>query len=183
MGTLRRLFALSLLGPVLLLTLGMAVARAETVTVPTTPEGEPICVTCHESVSKNVVDTWRSQNHGQNKVGCPTCHNSHDQGFTPKPKAGVCFGCHDVAKAHPDFSPETPGSRCMECHASNVHWLPDESSWFQGGLPTSALDQPTQPESNISASTGRAAGIVVVIVAVVAGLLAGLVFDRFVRDL
>jgi len=75
---------------------GRAEAETATVTVATTPEGEPICVTCHESVSKNVVVTWRSQNHGKNGVGCPTCHNTHDQGLISTPMAKVCFGCHDA---------------------------------------------------------------------------------------
>ena len=168
-----------------LLTVGGGVASAENapVTVVTAPAGEPICVTCHAYVSADVVDTWRSQNHGRNGVGCPTCHNGHDKDFTPKPTAKVCFGCHDVGTIHPDFKPTTPGKRCMECHTANVHWLPGEQSWFQGGLPTSKLEESTQKPSDVSTDAGQTAGVVVVAVAAVVGLIFGLIFDRFVREL
>jgi hypothetical protein len=167
----------------LLVGAGSALAETTTTTVVTAPAGEPICVTCHSYVSADVVDTWRSQNHGRKGVACPACHGGHDKDFTPKPMAKVCFGCHDVKAAHPDFTPETPGKRCMECHTANVHWLPGQQSWFQGGLPTSKLEQSTQKPAEVSASAGRTAGVIVVIIAAIAGLIAGLVFNRFVREL
>jgi nitrate/TMAO reductase-like tetraheme cytochrome c subunit len=167
----------------LLVGAGSALAQTTTTTVVTAPAGEPICVTCHSYVSADVVDTWRSQNHGRKGVACPACHGGHDKDFTPKPMAKVCFGCHDVKAAHPDFTPETPGKRCMECHTANVHWLPGQQSWFQGGLPTSKLEQSTQKPAEVSASAGRTAGVIVVIIAAIAGLIAGLVFNRFVREL
>jgi hypothetical protein len=175
--------ALSLAVVLLLMAAGSAGAETSTTTVVTAPPGEPICVTCHSYVSADVVDTWRSQNHGRNGVGCPVCHGGHDKDFTPKPTAKVCFGCHDVRAAHPDFTPETPGKRCMECHTSNVHWLPGQQSWFQGGLPTSKLEESAQKPSDVSASAGRTTGVAVVILAAIAGLVAGLIFNRFVREL
>lgn len=153
------------------------------VTVATTPEGEPICVTCHDDVSHDVVETWRSQNHGRNGVGCPVCHNSHDQDFTPRPLASVCFGCHDVAVIHPNFTPETPAATCMDCHTANVHWLAGLSSWFYSGLPREDLTGSNEETVGVSASTGRVTGLVVVAVALVLGLVAGFVADHFVRGL
>ena len=153
------------------------------VTVATTPEGEPICVTCHEDVSRNVVETWRSQNHGRNGVSCTACHNSHEQDFTPHPLSDVCFGCHDVVAIHPDFTPDTPAARCMECHTANVHWRADPSSWFYGGLPREDLTGSGEETAGVSASAGRATGLAVVAVALALGVAAGFVVDRFVRGL
>jgi Cytochrome c554 and c-prime len=161
----------------------VAAAATTTTTVATTPEGEPICVTCHASVSPEVVRTWRSQNHGQHQVGCPVCHGGHDQDFHPLPLAEVCFGCHDVAKIHGgDFTPSTPGARCMECHTSNVHWLPGPESWFQGGLPPQDLVA-GPPPPKVSAATGTVAGVVGALLAVAVGVLLGVVLNRFIRGL
>lgn len=176
--------ALGLLAVLVLLLVGAGGAVAETpTTLGTAPAGEPICVTCHSYVSADVVDTWRSQNHGRNGVACPVCHGGHDKDFTPKPMAKVCFDCHDVKAIHPDFTLETPGKRCMECHTANIHWLPGQQSWFQGGLPTSKLEESAQKPSDVSASAGQVTGVIVVIIATIAGLVAGLVFNRFVREL
>jgi len=173
---LRATAAAGILGLLLLGVLG-ALPGAAAAQAP-----EPICVQCHESVSREVVDTWRSQNHGSNGVGCPVCHNTHEQDFRPQPQAGVCFGCHDVAAVHQGFTPETPGTRCMECHTANVHLLPGPGSWFQGGLPPE--DLVAQPEAPpVSAAAGRLAAVVVVLVAAAAGIVIGLVLDRFVREL
>jgi hypothetical protein len=172
--------ALALLACLALASVG---AAATSTTVETTPEGEPICVTCHASVSPEVVRTWRSQNHGQHKVGCPVCHGGHDQEFHPLPLAEVCFGCHDIAKIHGgDFTPATPGARCMECHTSNVHWLPGPESWFQGGLPPQDLVA-GPPPPKVSAATGTVAGIVGALLAVALGVLLGVVLNRFIRGL
>ncbi|MCZ7664157.1 MAG: hypothetical protein M5U22_15050 [Thermoleophilia bacterium] len=160
-----------------------APARAADSTLATAPEGEPICVTCHTNVSPEVVATWRTQNHGRAQVGCPTCHNSHDRDFRPEPLAEVCYGCHDVDRIHPDFTEQTPASRCMDCHTGNVHLLAGPDSWFFGGLPPTKLEGEQPGESQVAASTGRAAGILVVALAVVFGTLIGLVLDRFVRNL
>ena len=112
----------------------------------------------------------------------PSVTASHDQDFTPKPLAEVCFGCHDVQTIHPDFTPETPGKRCMECHTSNVHWLPGQESWFQGGLPPQNLVA-GPPPSKVSAATGVAAGIIVALLAVALGVLLGFVLNRFIHNL
>ena len=159
-------------------------AASTSTTVETTPAGEPICVTCHESVTPEVVRTWRSQNHGKNHVGCPVCHGGHDAAFFhPKPAAGVCFTCHDVAKIHGgDFTPATPGARCMECHTSNVHWLPGPESWFQGGLPPQDLVAGPPPPP-VSVAAGKAAGIIIALSAVAVGLLLGFMLNSFIRNL
>jgi hypothetical protein len=160
----------------LMLVVGMAGAA---------PAGgdEPICVTCHSNVSLEVVQTWRSQNHGRNGVSCEVCHNTHDREFRPKPTVQVCMGCHEVATIHPDFLPETPAERCMDCHTSNVHLYPGQASWFYSGLPPEKLDGTPDPGNEIAGSTGRSAGVVGAVVAVVFGLLLGFLFDRFVRNL
>jgi hypothetical protein len=172
---------------VLSMWLGVSAAQAQdsgsTTTVATTPQGEPICVGCHEGVSLNVVITWRDQSHGRNGVGCQACHNTHDQDFTPHPLSGVCFGCHDVAAIHPDFTVETPAARCMECHTANIHWRADSSSWFYGGLPRDALAGSQEETQGVSASAGRAVGFLVVALALALGLVIGFVVDRFVRGL
>lgn len=93
------------------------------------------------------------------------------------------MGCHDVAAIHPDFLPETPAERCMDCHTSNVHLYPGQASWFYSGLPPEKLDGEQPPEGEIAGSTGRAAGVVGAIIAVVFGLAVGLLIDRFVRNL
>ncbi len=147
-------------------------------------EGDPICVSCHTSVSREVVETWRSQNHGGNGVTCEKCHGTHDSDFTPKPTVTVCMGCHDVASIHEGFLPETPAARCMDCHTSNVHLLPGQASWFYSGLPPDKLaGEDGGDQGGIAGSTGRGAGVIGAAVAVVLGLLFGLVLDRFVRSL
>ncbi len=150
-------------------------------------EGDPICVSCHSSVSLEVVETWRSQNHGRNGVTCETCHNTHDSDFRPKPTVAVCMSCHDVAAIHSGFLPETPAARCMDCHTSNVHLLPGQASWFYSGLPPEKLAGGDGgnggDQGAIASSTGRGAGVIVAAAAVVLGLLVGLVLDRFVRNL
>ncbi len=150
-------------------------------------DGDPICVSCHSSVSLEVVETWRSQNHGRSGVTCEACHNTHDSDFTPKPTVAVCMGCHDVAAIHSGFLPETPAARCMDCHTSNVHLLPGQASWFYSGLPPEKLAGGDGgnggEEGGMAASTGRGAGVIVAAVAVVLGLLVGVVLDRFVRNL
>ena len=160
-----------------------APARAAGVTVATTPAGEPVCVVCHANVSPEVVATWRTQNHGRAKVGCPLCHNSHDQDFRPNPRAELCFGCHDVKRIHGDFTEETPAKRCMECHTGNIHLLPGPDSWFFGGLPKEKLESTGPQQGQVAASTGRATGVVVVALAAAFGIVAGLILDRFVRNL
>ncbi|MHB9148942.1 MAG: multiheme c-type cytochrome [Thermoleophilia bacterium] len=147
-------------------------------------DGDPICVSCHTSVSLDVVETWRSQNHGRNGVTCEKCHGTHDSDFTPKPTVQVCVGCHDVASIHEGFLPETPAARCMDCHTSNVHLLPGQASWFYSGLPPDKLaGEDGGGQGGIAGSTGRGAGVIGAAVAVVLGLLFGLVLDRFVRSL
>jgi len=143
-----------------------------------------VCVSCHSSVSLEVVDTWRSQNHGRNGVTCEVCHNTHDSDFTPKPAVQVCMGCHDVESIHQGFLPQTPAARCMDCHTSNVHLLPGQASWFYSGLPPEKLlGEDGDKEGGIAGSTGRGAGVIGAAGAVVLGLLFGLVLDRFVRSL
>lgn len=146
-------------------------------------DGGPICVGCHQYVSTEVAETWATQNHGRNGVECAVCHSTHEEGIQPNPTARVCFGCHDVDEIHPDFTGETPGERCMECHTSNVHRMPGEGSWFQGGLSREKLESSQKPESAFSEGAGRYAGIAVVILAAVVGLIFGFIMDRFVRNL
>ncbi|MHB1344687.1 MAG: multiheme c-type cytochrome [Thermoleophilia bacterium] len=146
-------------------------------------DDEPVCVTCHTSVSLEVVTSWRSQNHGRNGVSCEVCHNTHDREFRAKPTTEVCMGCHDVESIHQGFLPETPAERCMDCHTSNVHLYPGQASWFYSGLPPEKLEGGEDPGPQIAGSTGRAAGVAGAVVTVVFGLLAGLLIDRFVRNL
>lgn len=147
-------------------------------------DGDPICVSCHTSVSLDVVETWRSQNHGRNGVTCEKCHGTHDSEFTPKPTVQVCMECHDVDSIHQGFLGETPAARCMDCHTSNVHLLPGQASWFYSGLPPDKLaGEDDGDQGAIAGSTGRGAGVIGAAVAVVLGLLFGLVLDRFVRSL
>jgi len=130
-----------------------------------------------------VVTSWRSQNHGRNGVACPVCHNTHDADFRPNPTAAVCLQCHQLAQVHPDMTAETPGSRCMECHTANVHLMPGQESWFEGGLPRSRLiaDQPP-PAGQVSGSTARVAAVVLLVVAVAVGLALGWLFIRLTRS-
>jgi hypothetical protein len=140
-------------------------------------------VTCHANVSNDVVTSWRSQNHGSNGVACPVCHNTHEDDFRPKPTAAVCLQCHELTQVHPDMTAETPGSRCMECHTANVHLLPGQESWFEGGLPRSRLvAEPLPPAGQVSVSTARIAALVLVVVAVVVGLALGWLFIRLTRN-
>lgn len=160
-------------------------ASAETGTTPTTLPGDPICVTCHAGVSREIVDTWRTQNHGRNGVSCEACHNTHGGDFRPSPDVGVCMGCHDVDAIHPDFSAKTSAGRCMDCHTSNVHLRAGVSSWFYSGLPQEKLEGgPESPEGvDVAAGTGRTVGVVVAAVTIVLGLAGGFLMDRFARNL
>jgi len=166
--------ALVLAAVAVLLLSGVASSQTPSyLTTPTTAPGDPFCVGCHAFVSNDVVTTWRSQNHGRKGVACPVCHHTHDSDFRPNPKAAVCFECHPVAKIHPDLSPTLPAGRCMECHTANVHVLPGQESWFQGGLPLSKLAaQPATGQA--SPGTGRVAAAIVVALALVVGVVVGL---------
>lgn len=152
-------------------------------TTATTQPGDPPCVRCHAYVSNDVVTTWRSQNHGRNRVGCPVCHNDHDHGFRPNPKAAVCIDCHDLNQIHPDLTGALPARRCMDCHTANVHLLPGQESWFQGGLPLSKLGAPTAPAVGVSAGAARTAAFIAVGVALLFGVVVGLLYVRLARDL
>ncbi|MBU2603160.1 MAG: hypothetical protein KKA32_13495 [Actinobacteria bacterium] len=169
-----------------LLLLGTAgSALAETGTTPTTLPGDPICVSCHGAVSREIVDTWRTQNHGRNGVSCEACHNTHGGDFRPSPDVGVCMGCHDVDAIHPDFRAETSAGRCMDCHTSNVHLRAGVSSWFYSGLTQEKLEGDQEPREgvDVAASTGRTVGVVVAAVTIVLGLVGGFLIDRFARNL
>ncbi len=186
MGRLK-LVALVLCAAALLLmgTAGSA-AAVTSATPPTTLPGDPICVTCHSGVSKEIVDTWRTQNHGRNGVTCEVCHSTHDGGdFTPSPNVGICMGCHDVDSIHPDFTAETSAGRCMDCHTSNVHLRAGVSSWFYGGLSPEKLEGGGEPREgvDVAASTGRTVGVVVAAVTILVGLVGGFLIDRFARNL
>jgi hypothetical protein len=147
-------------------------------------EGDPICVDCHNYVSLEVVDTWRSQNHGSNGVTCDVCHNTHDSDFRPFPTVEVCMGCHEVESIHQGFLPDTPAAACMDCHTSNVHLYPGQASWFYSGLTEEKLaGEDTDPTGEIAPSTGRRAAVVGAVIAVVLGLALGFLMDRFVRNL
>ncbi len=165
----------------ILLALG-GPARAQEA-APTIQPGDPPCVRCHAYVSNDVVTTWRSQNHGRNGVGCPVCHNEHDHAFRPNPKAAVCIECHDLKTVHPDLTGALPASRCMQCHTGNVHLLPGQESWFQGGLPLTKLAAPTAPAVGVSPGAARIAAIIVVGAALVFGLVVGLLYVRLARGL
>lgn len=183
-AVLRTVSALLLALPlVLLLALAPGAQAQDEGTTITTLPGDPVCVTCHASVSNDVVTTWRTQNHGRNQVACPVCHNTHETDFRPNPTAAVCLDCHQLAQVHPDMTAETPGERCMECHTANVHLMPGPESWFKGGLPRSRLapDQPP-PAGQVSASTARVASLSLLVVAVAVGLALGWVFVRLTRN-
>jgi hypothetical protein len=150
---------------------------------PTEP-GEPECINCHRFVSADVVETWRDQAHGRNEVGCPACHNSHQEDFMPNPTVAVCSECHQVREVHPEYQDSVPAERCMDCHQGNIHWYPGEGSWFVSGLPPERLEQATtRPENSISPSQARAAGIVVVGLAAIMGLAVGYLLNRLIKQL
>ncbi len=142
-----------------------------------------VCIECHAFVSQDVVNSWQAQNHGQNGVGCPVCHGTHDQDFRPEPTVAICMDCHDVPAVHPGYTEDDSAGVCMECHSSNVHVPPGEGSWFLAGLPPEQLDESAQPESVFSLGEARTVALIVVLVGAVSGVLFGLVLDRFVRNL
>jgi len=166
-----------LAGLVLLFLAGTAWAQ-------TAEEVSPkVCTECHAFVSQDVVNSWQAQNHGQNGVGCPVCHATHEQDFRPSPTVAICMECHDVPAVHPGYAADDSAGVCMECHSSNIHVLPGEGSWFLAGLPPEQLEATPQPESVFSLGEARTVAIVVVLVGAVSGVLFGLVLDRFIRNL
>jgi hypothetical protein len=169
---------------VLLASVASALAQAGQGQAPAAEPGEPNCIDCHRFVSADVVETWRDQAHGRNDVGCPECHNSHEEDFRPNPLVALCAGCHDVRQIHPDFSDELPAERCMDCHQANVHWYPGEGSWFTAGLPPERLEETSSgPENSISPSQARTVGIAVVMIAAFAGLVFGYFMNQLLRKL
>jgi len=81
------------------------------------------CEGCHAEVTPKPYQLWFDGRHGLMGVKCVVCHGSVGSGFTRKPKADRCGGCHGenaAAMSVPFFK----GKSCFSCHhphALNPH--------------------------------------------------------------
>ena len=78
-----------------------------------------LCARCH----KTTTDEWRASKHGQVKINCESCHDSHSQ----KPRAAsvneLCGTCHkDTGSSFTHGTHANSGLKCSDCHmATAVH--------------------------------------------------------------
>lgn len=93
--------------------------------------------------------------HTQGALTCITCHAMHgsdaDDQLKPEAKTNaVCTKCHaSVAEdltAHTHHAPESPGSRCYNCHMPHTTW---------GLLGAMRAHRITSPSATVSLDTGR----------------------------
>jgi hypothetical protein len=81
------------------------------------------CDGCHADVTPKPFKLWFEGRHGLMGVKCVVCHGSVGSGFTKKPKADRCGGCHGE-KAAAMSAPFFKGKSCFTCHqphALNPH--------------------------------------------------------------
>jgi hydroxylamine dehydrogenase len=60
-----------------------------------------VCVTCHKTVTPNIVSDWQASKHSQNEVDCSVCHgdqhtSAQDVANVKIPTPETCGGCHDT---------------------------------------------------------------------------------------
>ena len=81
------------------------------------------CEGCHAEVTPKPYQLWFDGRHGLMGVKCVVCHGSVGSGFTRKPKADRCGGCHGENAAAMSV-PFSKGKSCFSCHhphALNPH--------------------------------------------------------------
>jgi hypothetical protein len=81
------------------------------------------CEACHAELTPKPYQLWFEGRHGLMGVKCVVCHGSVGPGFTRKPKADRCGGCHGE-KAAAMSTPFFKGKSCFTCHdphALNPH--------------------------------------------------------------
>ncbi len=62
---------------------------------------EKACITCHKSITPNIVSDWQASKHSPNGVGCATCHGSDHNSATDLAKVRIptpetCASCHET---------------------------------------------------------------------------------------
>ena len=81
------------------------------------------CEECHAQLTPKPYRLWFDGRHGLMGVKCVVCHGSVGSGFTKRPKADGCGGCHGE-KAAAMAAPFFKGKSCFSCHhphALNPH--------------------------------------------------------------
>jgi len=81
------------------------------------------CEGCHAELTPKPFQLWFEGRHGLMGVKCVVCHGSVGSGFTRKPKAERCGGCHGD-KADQMKAAFFKGKGCFSCHqphALNPH--------------------------------------------------------------
>ncbi len=81
------------------------------------------CDGCHAELTPKPFQLWFEGRHGLMGVKCVVCHGSVGEGFTRKPKADRCGGCHGE-KADQMKTAFFKGKSCFSCHqphALNPH--------------------------------------------------------------
>jgi Cytochrome c554 and c-prime len=73
------------------------------------------CEACHAELTPKPFQLWFEGRHGLMGVKCVVCHGSVGSGFTRKPKADRCGGCHGE-KAAAMSAPFFKGKGCFSCH-------------------------------------------------------------------
>jgi hypothetical protein len=89
-----------------------------------TPAGAPhpavdaaeTCDGCHAELTPDAHAAWYESRHGLMGVKCVVCHGSVGPGFSRKPAADRCGGCHGEKAAQVAAGGFFKGKGCFTCH-------------------------------------------------------------------
>jgi len=74
------------------------------------------CDGCHAELTPGSYLAWYAGRHGLMGVKCVLCHGSVGSGFTRKPKADRCAGCHGEKAEGVATGAFFKGKSCFTCH-------------------------------------------------------------------
>jgi hypothetical protein len=80
-------------------------------------KGEEECATCHRADTPESFAAWERSPHGAALVKCVVCHGPVGAGFSAKPAATTCQGCHAAQTASLG---RRPVKDCFACHAPHA---------------------------------------------------------------
>lgn len=74
------------------------------------------CESCHSELTPETHAAWFESRHGLMGVKCVVCHGSVGPGFTRRPLADRCGGCHGEKAAQVAAGGFFKGKGCFTCH-------------------------------------------------------------------
>jgi hypothetical protein len=89
-----------------------------------------LCARCH----KTTTDEWQASRHGQIKLNCEACHNSHSQEPRAETINELCTNCHkDTGSSFTHGTHANSGLSCSDCHMSAVSHTTSTGGLFATG--------------------------------------------------